>query len=102
MIAYRAETAMVTMRKRHLNKEEEARDLVRELLISAGDIEPDEVTNILTIRIHRTATAAHDKAIAALLEDLNCPGVFPPRNRCQNDLFTGVMCHREFRPDQDV
>lgn len=42
------------------------------------------------------------KAIAALLEDLNSPGVFPPRNRRQNDLFTGVMCHREFRPDQDV
>ena len=42
------------------------------------------------------------KAIAALLEDLNSPGVFPPRNRRQNDLFTSVMCHREFRPDQDV
>ena len=76
MIAYRAETAMVTMRKRHWNKEEEARDLVRELSISTGDIKPDEVTNTLTIRIHRTATAAHDKAIAALLEDLNSPGVF--------------------------
>jgi hypothetical protein len=39
MIAYRAETAMVAMLKRHLNKEEEARALVRELLISAGDSE---------------------------------------------------------------
>jgi hypothetical protein len=39
MIAYRAEMAMVAMLKRHLNKEEEARALVRELLITAGDSE---------------------------------------------------------------
>jgi hypothetical protein len=39
MIAYRAEMAMVAMLKRHLNKEEEARALVRELHISAGDSE---------------------------------------------------------------
>ena len=71
MIAYRAETAMVALLKRHLNKEEEARALVRELFISAGDIEPDEVAKTLTVRIHRMATPAHDKAIAALLEDLN-------------------------------
>jgi len=71
MIAYRAETAMVALLKRHLNKEEEARALVRELFISAGDIEPDEVAKTLTVRIHRMVTPAHDKAIAALLEDLN-------------------------------
>ena len=71
MIAYRAETAMVALLKRHLNKEEEARALVRELFISAGDIEPDETAKTLTVRIHRTATPAHDKAIAALLQDLN-------------------------------
>jgi hypothetical protein len=71
MIAYRAETAMVALLKRHLNKEEEARALVRELFISAGDIKPDEVAKTLTVRIHRMVTPAHDKAIAALLEDLN-------------------------------
>jgi hypothetical protein len=54
-----------------LNKEEEARALVRELFISAGDIEPDEAAKTLTVRIHRMVTPAHDKAIAALLEDLN-------------------------------
>jgi len=41
------------------------------LFISAGDIEPDEVAKTLTVRIHRMVTPAHDKAIAALLEDLN-------------------------------
>jgi hypothetical protein len=78
MIAYRAETAMVALLKRHLNKEEEARALVRELFISAGDIEPDEESKTLTVRIHRMVTPAHDKAIAALLEDLNSLGFCHP------------------------
>lgn len=78
MIAYRAETAMVALLKRHLNKEEEARALVRELFISAGDIEPDEVAKTLTVRIHRMVTPAHDKAITALLEDLNGLGFCHP------------------------
>lgn len=81
MIAYRAETAMVALLKRHLNKEEEARALVRELFISAGDIEPDEQSNTLTVRIHRMVTPAHDKAIAALLEDLNGLGFCHPETR---------------------
>ena len=78
MIAYRAETAMVALLKRHLNKEEEARALVRELFISAGDIEPNESSKTLTVRIHRMVTPAHDKAIAALLEDLNGLGFCHP------------------------
>ena len=43
MIAYRAETAFVTLLRRHLNKEEEARALIRELFVSSGDILPDDV-----------------------------------------------------------
>jgi hypothetical protein len=78
MIAYRAETAMVALLKRHLNKEEEARALVRELFISSGDIEPDEVAKTLTVRVHRMVTPAHDKAIAALLNDLNDLGFCHP------------------------
>jgi prepilin-type processing-associated H-X9-DG protein len=70
MIAYRAETALVTILRRHLKKEEEARALVRELLISSGDIEPDSVAKTLTVRIHRMANPAHDKAVAALLQEL--------------------------------
>ena len=70
MIAYRAETAMVAMLRKHLNKEDEARALVRALFVSAGDIEPNAHTNTLTIKIHRMATPAHDKALALLLTDL--------------------------------
>ena len=70
MIAYRAETALVAILRRHLRKEDEARALVRELLVSSGDIEPDSVANTLTVRIHRMANPAHDKAVSALLHEL--------------------------------
>jgi len=71
MIAYRAETAMVTLLRRHLTKEDDARALIRELFVSAGDIEPNDRANTLTIRIHRMASPVHDRAVAALLEDIN-------------------------------
>lgn len=70
MIAYRAETALVAILRRHMKKEDEARALVRELLVSSADIEPDERSGTLMIRIHRMASPVHDKAIAALLKEL--------------------------------
>jgi transposase-like protein len=70
MIAYRAETALVGLLRPHLAKEEEARALIRELFVSSADLEPNEEENTLTVRIHRMACPAHDKAIGALLADL--------------------------------
>jgi hypothetical protein len=70
MIAYRAETALAYLLLPHLNKEAEARALVRELLVSTADIEPGQAEGILTVRIHHMACPAHDAAIAALLKDL--------------------------------
>jgi hypothetical protein len=70
MIAYRAETAMVTLLRRHMKKEDEARALIRELFVSSGDIEPDDAANTLTIRIHRMANPVNDRAVSALLEEL--------------------------------
>jgi hypothetical protein len=71
MIAYRAETAMVGILRRYLNREDEARALVRELFVSSGDIEPDEIARTLTIRIHRMASPVLDRAVSGLLEELN-------------------------------
>jgi hypothetical protein len=70
MIAYRAETALVGLLLGHLKKEGEARALVRELLVSSADIEPDDRAATLTVRIHRMACQAHDAAAVALLKDL--------------------------------
>lgn len=71
MIAYRAETALVAILRRHLNKENEARALIRELFVSSADIVPDACAKTLTIRIHRMANPVNDRAVAALLEELN-------------------------------
>ena len=71
MIAYRAETALVVILRRHLNKKEEARALIRELFISSADIVPDPDTRTLTVKIHRMASPVHDRAVNALLEELN-------------------------------
>jgi len=69
MIAYRAETAMVALLKRHLAKEADALALVRELHVSDADIERNEFAWMLTIRIHRMANPSDDKAVAARLHD---------------------------------
>jgi DNA-binding CsgD family transcriptional regulator len=71
MIAYRAETALVAILRRHLKKEEEARALVREIFVSSADIAPDAQAKTLTVRIHRMASPVHDRAIDSLLKDLN-------------------------------
>jgi hypothetical protein len=70
MIAYRAETAIVALLRRHLNKEDEARALARELFVTSADIEPDDNAKTLTVRLHRMASPVHDEAVAALLDDL--------------------------------
>lgn len=70
MIAYRAETALVSIIREYLNKEDEARALIRELLVSSADLISDETEKTLTIKVHRMACQSHDKAISYLLEKL--------------------------------
>lgn len=70
MIAYRTETAMVALLRRHLQIEAEARALIRDLLVASADIEPDDLAKTLTIRIHHFANPAQNKAVAKLLDDL--------------------------------
>jgi hypothetical protein len=70
-IAYRAEPALVGLLRPHLAKEEEARALLRELFVSSADLDPNEQDNSMTIRVHRMSCPAHDKAVAALFDDLN-------------------------------
>jgi hypothetical protein len=78
MIAYRAETAMVALLRRHLNNEDEARALIRDLFVASADIAPDERAKTLTIRIHRMANPAQDKAVAGLLDELTQQGFCHP------------------------
>jgi hypothetical protein len=70
MIAYRSETSLVGLLRPYLANEEEARALIRELFVSSADLKPNEQEMTLTVRIHRMACPAHDKAIGALLTEL--------------------------------
>jgi len=78
MIAYRAETALVALLRRHLKNDDEARALIRDLFVASADIEPDERAKTLTIRVHRMANPAQDKAIASLLDELTQQGFCHP------------------------
>jgi hypothetical protein len=90
MIAYRAETALVGLLRPHLAKEEEARALIRELFVSSADLEPNEQENTLTIRIHRMACPAHDKAISALLADLTRLPLFGVSHDKKTNVYAGA------------
>jgi len=83
MIAYRAETALVIILRRHLAKEDEARALIRELFISSAELIPDESAKTLSVKIHRMASPTHDRAIAALLEELNQLNFCHPETGCR-------------------
>jgi len=78
MIAYRAETALVTILRRHLAKEDEARALIRELFISSAELIPDENAKTLTVKIHRMASPTHDRAIAAAAGGTQSIKLLPP------------------------
>ena len=70
MVACRAETAMLTLLRRHLTNEDDARALILELFVSAVDIQTNSAANTLTVKSHRIASPVHDRAIAALLDEL--------------------------------
>ena len=87
MIAYRAETALLGLLRRHLAKPEEGRGLIRELFAASADIQPDPAAGTLTIRIHPMACPAHDQAIAALLAELTAAQYQHPQTQAKM-IFT--------------
>lgn len=71
MIAYRSETALVTLVRTVLRREDDARSLVRDLFRSAADITPDAASGELRIGMHTLANPRSNRAIGSLLAELN-------------------------------
>ncbi len=71
MIDYRAETGMSLMLKEFLNRDQDARAIIRELFKTEADIYPDQENKIISVRIHRMTTMRNDEAVKKLLEKLN-------------------------------
>lgn len=82
MIAYRAESAVVSLIAPYLSKaEDEKRMIVKQIIAANADIEPDYINNTLTITLHslsanRFNVAAHN--LASLLNDTQT--IFPSTN----------------------
>ena len=71
MIAYRAETAMASIVRESLARNDDARSLLRDLFRSEADLLPDLEQRVLRVHVHPMSTPRADRAIAHLLEHLN-------------------------------
>jgi hypothetical protein len=78
MIAYRAETSLVSVLREHLARSDDARTLVRQIFETEADLLPDATNKTLTVRIHHLTQAAHDQVLEKLCATLNeTQTVFP-------------------------
>lgn len=71
MIAYRAETAMATIVREELAREDDARSLLRDLFRTEADLLPDRETGTLQVRLHGMSNPRSNRAIQHLLNHLN-------------------------------
>ena len=78
MIAYRAETAMVSVLRERLARDDDARALLRHIFRNEADLVPDPFAKTLTVRLHHLAQNAHDVAARHLCQQLNATEtIFP-------------------------
>lgn len=81
MIAYRAETSLVSLLREHMARSDDARTLVRQIFETEADLLPDAATKTLTVRIHHLTQAAHDEVLGKLCRAINeTQTVFPGTN----------------------
>lgn len=78
MIDYRAETAMAAILKEHLDREDDARAILRELFKKSVDLLPDMQNKKLYVRLHSFNTRRHNQAVVALIEELNATETIYP------------------------
>ena len=81
MIAYRSETALVSILREKMDKSEEARALVRQLFQTDVDMIPDYENNFLTIRLHNLTCHRNNQYMDFLCNVLNeSKTIFPGTN----------------------
>jgi len=71
MIAYRSETAMVNILRESMSRDDDARNFVRCLYQTEGDIIPDEEKGIMMVRLHHMANRSFDATTKQLCVVLN-------------------------------
>ena len=71
MIAYRAETALVSIIREHLRRNDDARALAKALFVHDADLIFDPNAQTLTVRLHHFTNPQSSKAVCAVLQQLN-------------------------------
>jgi hypothetical protein len=71
LIAYRAETALVSVVREKMHRLDDARSLVRQILTNSADLLPDHKNKTLTVRLHHLTAAVHDEVLVHLCDQLN-------------------------------
>jgi hypothetical protein len=71
MIAYRAETAMVSIIRDSMSRIEDARSLIEAIYTTDVDLIPDEEDQTLKVRLHQLANWSSGKALQHLCNELN-------------------------------
>jgi hypothetical protein len=79
MIAYRAETSIVNLLEGHYSKaKDEGRMLVKEIVKTDADLQPDYENKTLTVRLHSLSTPRANRAVEQICQLLNeTETVFP-------------------------
>jgi len=78
MIAYRAESALAGEMSEYLQREDDARALLRRVFLTPADLRPDYECQTLLVQLHRLGSPLQDAAVAKLCDYLNqTQTVFP-------------------------
>jgi transposase len=81
MVAYRAETAMASIVREVLARNDDARSLLRDLFRSEVDLLPDPEQRLLRVSVHPMSNPRSNRAIAHLLDHLNAAEfIYPGTN----------------------
>jgi hypothetical protein len=70
MIAYRAESALAGEVREHLQRDDDARALLRRLFVTPANLRPDYARQTLWVELHRLGSPLQDAAVARLCEEL--------------------------------
>ncbi len=102
MIAYRAETAMVSIVREELARTDDGRSLLRDLFRSEADLLPDVAQRVLRVQVHPMSNPRSNRAIGHLLAHLNAAEFsYPGTNLQLVYSITNPPQTLELAPDQN-
>jgi hypothetical protein len=78
MIAYRAETAMLTIAREKMSRQDDGRGLLRAIYQTEVNLVPDQKNKTLTVQLHHLANHCSNKILHHLCDEMNATNtIFP-------------------------